>query len=116
MSILLDLNTKQVNYVAAFIQSDIDTEVFVEMPRGFCPRWQSRPPQEVSLWLKTTSKKPFQELSSKLEALSFVASDADPCLFVSEKVICLVYVDDTLFYASDIADIDSTIEAFVRLA
>jgi hypothetical protein len=33
MSILLE--TKQVDYVAAFVQADIDTTVFVEMPRGF---------------------------------------------------------------------------------
>jgi hypothetical protein len=35
MSILLDLETKQVDYVAAFVQADIDTTVYVEMPKGF---------------------------------------------------------------------------------
>jgi hypothetical protein len=37
MSILLDLETKQVDYVAAFIQADIDTTVYVEieMPKVF---------------------------------------------------------------------------------
>jgi hypothetical protein len=34
MSILLGLETKQVDYVAAFVQADIDTTVYVEMPRG----------------------------------------------------------------------------------
>jgi hypothetical protein len=34
MSILLSLETKQVDDVAAFVQVDIDTTVFVEMPRG----------------------------------------------------------------------------------
>jgi hypothetical protein len=32
---ILGLVTKQVDYVAAFVQGDIDTTVFVEIPRGF---------------------------------------------------------------------------------
>jgi hypothetical protein len=31
-------------------------------------------------------------------------------LFISDKVICLIYVDDTLFYACDMADIDEVIQ------
>ena len=30
----------------------------------------------------------------------------DPCLFILEKVICLVYVDDTLFFSPNELDID----------
>jgi hypothetical protein len=37
------------------------------------------------------------------------AVDVDPCLFISDKVICLIYVDDTLLYAKDHADIDEVI-------
>ena len=36
--------------------------------------------------------------------------DIDPCLFISDKVVCLVYVDDTLLYAKDLKDIDDVIE------
>jgi hypothetical protein len=35
MSILLNLSTKQVDYVAAFVRANIDTTAYVEMPRGF---------------------------------------------------------------------------------
>jgi Reverse transcriptase (RNA-dependent DNA polymerase) len=35
--------------------------------------------------------------------------DVDPCLFILDKVICLVYVDDTLLYARDMKDIDDVI-------
>ncbi len=35
--------------------------------------------------------------------------DIDPCLFISEKVICLVYVDDTLLYARKESDIDEVL-------
>jgi Reverse transcriptase (RNA-dependent DNA polymerase) len=37
--------------------------------------------------------------------------DVDPCLFISDKVICLVYVDDTLLlYARDMKDSDDVIK------
>eukprot|EP00957_Ditylum_brightwellii_P004452 337476-Ditylum_brightwellii.AAC.2 len=34
----------------------------------------------------------------------------DPCLFLSEKVICVVYVDDCIMFARDTADITAAIE------
>jgi hypothetical protein len=37
--------------------------------------------------------------------------DVDPCLFISDKVICLVYIDDALLYACDLKDIDDVIKA-----
>jgi hypothetical protein len=42
----------------------------------------------------------FLFLKSKLETAGFRnKEEIDPCLFISDKCICLVYVDDTLFYA-----------------
>jgi hypothetical protein len=36
--------------------------------------------------------------------------DIDPCLFVSDKVICLVYVNDTLFFSPKQEFIDDVIK------
>jgi len=41
--------------------------------------------------------------------LGLTPSDADPCLFVSDKVAVLVYVDDTLIYSRDQQSIDDLI-------
>ncbi|EJK59956.1 hypothetical protein THAOC_19768 [Thalassiosira oceanica] len=38
-------------------------------------------------------------------------SDLDPCIFVGEKVICICYVDDLLFWARDEVDISSPRQA-----
>eukprot|EP00957_Ditylum_brightwellii_P109799 8374677-Ditylum_brightwellii.AAC.1 len=35
-----------------------------------------------------------------------VPSPHDPCLFISEKVICLVYADDCLFFSPNQVDIN----------
>jgi hypothetical protein len=48
-------------------------------------------------------------LKGQLEQVGLEQSESDPCLFMSEKVVCLVYVDDTLFYAQDQKDIDDVI-------
>ena len=36
--------------------------------------------------------------------MGFKQSEVDPCLFISEKAICLVYVDDTLFFSPNELD------------
>jgi hypothetical protein len=83
--------------------------VFVEIPKGFAQDGKVLRLKKSLYGLKQSPRNHLKNLSSKLEALGFVGSEADPCLFVSDMVICLVYVDDTLFYARDTADIDSAI-------
>jgi hypothetical protein len=100
MSILLNLSTKQVDYIAAFIQSDIDT---------FAKPGKVLKLKKSLYELKQSPRNHFLNLKGKLEDLGFVASKADTCLFVSDKVIGLVYVDDTLLYAHDMQDIDDII-------
>jgi hypothetical protein len=52
----------------------------------------------------------FAHLKEKLELSGFTSLvDIDPCLFVSDKVICLVYVDDTLFFSPKQEFIDAVI-------
>jgi hypothetical protein len=109
MSILLNLSTRQVDYVAAFVQSDIDTEVYVEMPRGFSQPGKVLKLKKSLYGLKQSPRNHFLNLSSKLEDMGFRASDADPCLFVSKKVIVLIYVDDTLLYSRESTDIDAVV-------
>ena len=126
MSILLGLATAQADYTAAFVQSPIDkppnwdsmtkeerdkSGVYVEMPRGF------RKPGKVlrlnkSLYgLKQAPRNFFLHLKGNLEQAGFtLMTDIDPCLFVSDKVICLVYVDDCLLYSPDSRYIDETLK------
>jgi hypothetical protein len=41
----------------------------------------------------------------------YVQSEADPCLFISEIVICLVYIDDTTFYSPTTTEIHKNIRS-----
>jgi Reverse transcriptase (RNA-dependent DNA polymerase)/GAG-pre-integrase domain len=125
LSAILDLKTRQVDYTAAFVHAPIDRDpnfdsltpeqqqrqgVYVDMPRGF-----SRPGKVLRLkkslyGLKQAPRNFFQHLKSKLESIGFqAATDVDSCLFISDKVICLCYVDDTLLFAREQESIDEVI-------
>jgi hypothetical protein len=126
VSLLLKLSTKQVNYTAAFLHANIgrDSEwdtmteakreksvVFMNMPKGF-----QRPGCVLKLkksiyGLKQSTRNFYLHLKDKLESIGFESSESDQCLFISDKVICLIYVDDTLLYADDMQAIDDCIAA-----
>eukprot|EP00957_Ditylum_brightwellii_P020019 1511446-Ditylum_brightwellii.AAC.1 len=54
----------------------------------------------------------YDKLRTGLEAGRFTACKVDPCLFISKKVICIVYVDDCLWFARDNKDIDAVLKSF----
>jgi hypothetical protein len=54
----------------------------------------------------------FLNLKGRLEQVGFTQSQSDQCLFISEHVICLIYVDDTLFFTPEQKYID---EVLVKL-
>ena len=45
-------------------------------------------------------------MSEKLEKVGLKQSKFDPCLFTGPDVICVVYVDDLIFWSRDLAHID----------
>ena len=49
-------------------------------------------------------------LKKALEKQNFKNSDFDECLFIHEKIICVTYVDDCLFFAKSNDDINEMIE------
>jgi hypothetical protein len=60
--------------------------------------------------LKSAPKAFFSHLKSNLEAMGLKqVIDIDPCLFISDKVICLVYIDDTMLHAQNRNNIDEAI-------
>ena len=61
--------------------------------------------------LQQSPRKFFQHISAKLESIRLKAqTKVDPCLFISDKVICVLCVDDTLFWSPKAECIDEVIE------
>jgi hypothetical protein len=101
LSQVLHLSTKQVDYTAAFIHAPINDIVYVEMPRGFSEPGKVLQLRKSLYGLKQSPRNFVQHLKSNLEKYGFrnPNPDTDPCLFVTDKVICVVYVDDTLLWS-----------------
>ena len=125
LSAELELATRQVDYTAAFVHAPIDRPpnwdqmtpeeqaragVYVEMARGYQKPGKVYKLKKSLYGLKQAPRNFFHHLRANLEAIGLKQQvDIDPCLFISPKEICLVYVDDTLLYARRQEDIDKVI-------
>jgi hypothetical protein len=115
LSVILNLATVQVDYTAAFLHAPIDRDpnwdnlseeekkksgVYIQMPRGFGQPGKVLKLKRSLYGLRQSPRNFFLHLKSKLESVGLKSQDeVDPCLFVSDKVICIVYVDDCLWFS-----------------
>jgi Reverse transcriptase (RNA-dependent DNA polymerase) len=109
LAVVLGLATKQVDYTNAFCQADLDDKVYVRMPKLFEQPGHVYRLKKSVYGLRQSPLNFFQMLKQALEGRGFVQSQHDPCLFISQEVICLCYVDDCLFFSKDEANIDAVI-------
>jgi hypothetical protein len=60
--------------------------------------------------LKQAPKTFFEKLRDGIVHIRFVQSIHDPCLFMKKDLICVIYVDDTIFAGPDAAKIQEEIK------
>ena len=109
LSVLLGLESVQVDYTSAFCQASVKEDIYVSQPRG----WKTlnlmglaEPFKDGhvlklnrSLYgLRQSPRNFFEHLKERLESIGFEQSKCDPCLFLKGEITCLVYVDDCLFF------------------
>ena len=96
------LETKSIDFVLAFPQADLDTDVFMELPFGFDVDGSRNFVLKLnkSLYgLKNSSRNWFQHLTNGLKNRGFTPSQVDPCVLYREDCIILVYVDDCIIFS-----------------
>ncbi len=54
-------------------------------------------------------------MTEKLEKVGLKQSRFDPCLFIGPDVICVVYVDNLIFWSRDLANIDKVVLELCKL-
>jgi hypothetical protein len=104
--------TRQVDYTNAFAQAELKEEVYVEYPRLFGPKSGANKVLHLlkSLYgLRQAPRTFFEKLKSGLEERGWQQSAIDPCLFLKSGMMCVVYVDDTIFASADVADLEREI-------
>ena len=96
MSILLDLDTSQIDYTAAFVHDPINCTVYVEMQKGLSIDGCVWKLKKCIYGLKQSPRNFFLYNKEKLEKMGFQQAEANPFLFISPDVICLNYIDNDL--------------------
>jgi hypothetical protein len=115
-SSILGLKSSQADITAAFVHATLpaDEHVYIHQPRGFKVDMNDGHEYVLKLkkslyGLKQAPRHFFQYLTKHLQKHGLRQSNCDPCLFISNDIIVIVYVDDLLLYARDDSTIDSLI-------
>ena len=112
LAIVHGLETKSIDFVLAFPQSDLDTNVFMEMHFGFGHDTKGKYVLILKKNLfgqKSAAATWFSFLCDGLGAEIFVQSEIDQCGFLRNDCILLVYVDDVIEILKDVKIMDELV-------
>ena len=113
------LDSKSIDFVLTFPQADIDIDIWMELLDGMDPSSGDKTNRRKyvlklnkSLYgLKQASHNWYEKLKQALSDRKFSPSKIDPCIFVKEGIIVLVYVDDCIIVGDSMARIDVLIHS-----
>ena len=116
LAIVNDWHTRQIDFVLAYPQADVECDMYMEIPRGFqLPAGGN--PKDYALKLrrnlygaKQASRVWAQYLTKGLIARGFVQSKIDECVYYRGDMILLAYVDDCIIISPNNDDIDDIIK------
>lgn len=114
LSLLKGWKTKQIDFVLAYPQAEVQCELYMEIPQGF--HFQGSRKSHVLKLLrnlygqKQAGRVWYEHLVSTLKQLGFNQSEVDPCLFYRGKVIFLTFVDDCIATSPDELELEATIK------
>jgi hypothetical protein len=122
LEILLGLKTMQGDVTCAFLHADLkgNETVYIDMPIGFVQYGKNGKKKCLKLkktlyGLRQSPRAFWRYITVKLEQCDLEQSKFDPCLFIGTDVICVVYVDDLIFWSKDVPLINGVAMALHKL-
>jgi hypothetical protein len=122
LEVLLGLKSKQGDVTCVFLHADLKPAetVCVDMPLGFNSKSKNGKRQVLKLnktlyGLCQSPRAFWKYITKKLEKCGLKQSKFNPCLFVGPNVMCIVYVDDLIFWSRDVANIDKVAMELCKL-
>jgi hypothetical protein len=93
-----DLICLQMDAVTAFINADLDETIYARFPHGFEQSGQCLLLKKALYGLRKSPLLWYEEISDYMKELGFVACPEEPCLYVHQEklIIVFIYVDDFL--------------------
>ena len=106
---MLDLECEQIDMVTAFLNPELDYEIYMEQPHEF----HKGDVDDVCLLLRTLyglKQSPrywYNALYTKLLSIGFTRCESDHCLFLRGTLWVLIYVDDLILAAPTMDEINA---------
>lgn len=91
---MYDLELKQLDVVNAFLNSDLDDDVYTALPEGFGRNGKVWKLSKALYGLRISPRLWHREASKVLIALGLKQLPEEPCIFLGTGVIVFFYVDD----------------------
>ena len=105
----LDMDIHQMDVETAFLNGDLDEEIFMKQPTGFVMKGKENFVCKLHkglYGLKQAARCWYQMLNDYVQKSGFIQCPSDPCLYYKkfgrDLVLLAVYVDDLLIAASNI--------------
>eukprot|EP00957_Ditylum_brightwellii_P006810 516140-Ditylum_brightwellii.AAC.1 len=115
ISLVLGLQTRSTDFSNAFAQAEIKGDpIYISLSS----RMSGFPPDHIlkldkNLYGQADAPRMwYDKLRAGLETRGFTTCKADPYLFISKKVICICYVDNCLWFATEAKAIDAVLQSF----
>ena len=114
MALLNQWHTRQIDFILAYPQADIEVEMFMQLPKGLKVEGAHRDTHALRLKKNLYGQKQAgrvwnRHLTKGLEKIGFHQSRVDECVYYRDNVIFCFFVDDGIFYSPDNSAIDLAI-------
>jgi Reverse transcriptase (RNA-dependent DNA polymerase) len=115
LSILLGWHTRQIDFVFAYPQADIEYDMYMELPKGIEMKYGNGKTQVLKLLKNLYGQKQAgrvlnQHLHQRLLELGFQQSTTDECLYYRGSLLFVVYVDDGILASKNKEEIEQAIK------
>ena len=112
MAAHFDLELHQMDVRTAFLNGDLDHDIYMTQPEGFTVPGQEHlvcKLQKSLYGLKQAGRSWYQKIDQALQELGFRALKSDPCVYIMRKgsviVLIALYVDDLLILSNNVSEL-----------
>jgi hypothetical protein len=118
MSLMSGWHTRQLDFVLAYPQADVECELYMEIPKCYNFRGETKA-YVLKLLKNVYGQKQAgrvwnQHLVKGLTDIGFIQSLVDECVFYKDRCVFLVYVDDTILCGPTKQEVDNIISLLAK--
>ena len=111
LSLLKGWETRQLDFVLAYTQADVETELYMKVPKGYDKTGITEKTHALKLLKNLYGQKQAgrvwnQYMVEKLKRLRFEQSTVDECVFYYKQSVLIVYTDDCIIMGPNGKELD----------